>query len=52
MWGDCARNTCQEIVKLLFIYYDTQYLRQLWAGGGLKNRVNSAQTGNLLKDLG
>ena len=28
-----------------------QYLRQLWAGGGLKNQVNSAQTGNLLKDL-
>ncbi len=32
--------------------YKYQYLRQLWAGGGLKNQVNSAQTGNLLKDFG
>lgn len=29
-----------------------QYLRQLWAGGGVKNCVNSAQTGNLQEDFG
>jgi predicted transcriptional regulator len=28
-----------------------QYLRQLGASGWLKNRVNSAQTGNLLKNV-
>jgi hypothetical protein len=27
---------------------DYQYLRQLWAGGGLKNRVNGAQTGQFV----
>jgi formylglycine-generating enzyme required for sulfatase activity len=40
-----------------FAYYPAgyfsynQYLRQLWAGGRLKNWVNSTQTGDLLKDL-
>ena len=29
-----------------------QYLRQLLAGSRLKNRVNSAQTGDLLENLG
>jgi hypothetical protein len=29
-----------------------QYLRQLWTFGRLKNQVNSAQAGKLLKYLG
>jgi hypothetical protein len=41
----------RNLNEITFVYYN-QYLHQLWAGGGLKNRVNSAQTGNLLKDFG
>ncbi len=32
-------------------YSRLQYHRQLWAGGRLKSLMNSAQSGDLLKDF-
>jgi hypothetical protein len=39
------------IAHQIKVFFVSQYHRQLWAGGRLKNWVNSAQSGDLLENV-